>query len=58
VERYLGQRLVDWKATVHTQRDNLFNYMLFLRITPLIPNFFINIASPLVGVPLGTFFVG
>lgn len=35
--------------------------MLFLRLTPLVPNIFVNFASPIVGIPLkyfasGTFF--
>lgn len=29
--------------------------MLFLRVTPLIPNWFVNIASPIVGVPFSVF---
>jgi uncharacterized membrane protein YdjX (TVP38/TMEM64 family) len=29
--------------------------MLFLRITPLLPNWFVNVASPIVGVPLHIF---
>lgn len=32
--------------------------MLFLRITPLLPNWFINLASPIIGVPLAPFTVG
>lgn len=36
--------------------------MLFLRLTPLIPNWFVNLASPLVGIPypyfLGASFIG
>jgi uncharacterized membrane protein YdjX (TVP38/TMEM64 family) len=31
--------------------------MLFLRITPLLPNVFINVASPIVNVPYSTFFL-
>jgi uncharacterized membrane protein YdjX (TVP38/TMEM64 family) len=30
--------------------------MLFLRITPLLPNWLINLASPIVGVPFKHFF--
>ena len=35
--------------------------MIFLRFTPLVPNWFVNLASPIVGMPflhfsLGTFF--
>eukprot|EP00798_Chlamydomonas_sp_ICE-L_P010470 gene10470-8430_t len=29
--------------------------ILFLRLTPILPNFFISSASPIVGVPLGSF---
>lgn len=31
--------------------------MLFLRLTPLIPNWFVNLASPLVGIPYRYFLV-
>jgi hypothetical protein len=40
---------------VESRRRNLFNFLLFLRITPFLPNFFINLASPLLGVPLHYF---
>lgn len=29
--------------------------MLFLRLTPFLPNWFINVASPIVGIPLPLF---
>jgi uncharacterized membrane protein YdjX (TVP38/TMEM64 family) len=58
MEKYQAERLAKWRAQVDTQRGNLFNYMLFVRITPLIPNFFVNIAAPHVDVPLFTFFWG
>lgn len=31
---------------------------MFLRITPFLPNWFINIASPLLGVQIWPFFIG
>jgi uncharacterized membrane protein YdjX (TVP38/TMEM64 family) len=47
---------------VNAHRHNLLWYMLFLRLTPLIPNWFVNLASPLVGMPyiyfLGATFFG
>ena len=47
---------------VNAHRQNLLWYMLFLRLTPLIPNWFVNIASPLVNMPyhyfLGATFFG
>jgi len=30
-------------------------YLLFLRLTPLLPNWFVNVACPVVGVPLWKF---
>ena len=35
----------------------MLNYMLFLRVTPTLPNTFINFASPIVGVPYHIFFL-
>ncbi len=46
------------QAEVAHQRGALLNYMLFLRMTPLLPNVFINVASPIVGVPLHIFALG
>ncbi|CAN1235397.1 Uncharacterized membrane protein At4g09580 [Linum perenne] len=39
------------------RRDKLLNYMLFLRITPTLPNLFINLASPIVDIPFHVFFL-
>ncbi|XP_044592289.1 transmembrane protein 41 homolog [Cotesia glomerata] len=47
-----------WSKTVTQHQDNLLSYMLFLRITPLLPNWFINLASPVLGVPIVPFCVG
>ena len=53
-ERVKGfQRMVEWQAS----RGNLVYFMLFLRLTPLAPNWFVNMASPIVGVPLDVFAV-
>ena len=42
---------------VAKRRKNLLNYMLFLRVTPTLPNTFINLASPIVDVPYHIFFL-
>jgi uncharacterized membrane protein YdjX (TVP38/TMEM64 family) len=42
---------------ISKRRDKLLNYMLFLRITPTLPNLFINLASPIVDVPFHVFFL-
>lgn len=56
--RFCPQRAQHWADKVSEHRDNLLNYIIFLRITPFLPNWFINIASPVLGVPLMPFFVG
>lgn len=43
---------------VEKHRDHLINYIIFLRITPFLPNWFINITSPVINVPLEVFFIG
>ena len=45
-----------WLNQIAKRRDRLLNYMLFLRITPTLPNLFINLASPIVDVPFHIFF--
>lgn len=43
---------------VDKQRDNLLNYVVFLRVTPFLPNWFINLTAPVIGVPLKPFALG
>lgn len=59
VERHAAPRLAHFRTLVaeRSARDLLL-LIVGLRITPLLPNWFVNIASPVVGVPLPTFFVG
>jgi len=40
---------------VEKNRSDLFYYMIFLRIVPVVPQWLVNIASPLINVPLYTF---
>eukprot|EP00744_Colponema_vietnamica_P002607 GILI01004056.1.p1 GENE.GILI01004056.1~~GILI01004056.1.p1 ORF type:complete len:270 (+),score=91.16 GILI01004056.1:66-812(+) len=56
VQKFFSHIFVPFREKVQQQRESLFFYMLFLRITPLLPNWFINISSPLVGVPFSYFF--
>ncbi|KAK6934968.1 SNARE associated Golgi protein [Dillenia turbinata] len=44
-----------FQAQVAKRRERLLNYMLFLRVTPTLPNTFINVASPIVNVPYDIF---
>ena len=36
----------------------LYSYIIFLRITPFLPNWFINLVSPVIGVRLAPFWFG
>lgn len=67
LSRHLGTRLAhrfwpdkvdNFAAKVAKRRGEMFNYILFLRLTPLLPNTFINVVSPVVGVPLRPFVLG
>ncbi|KAJ3359968.1 hypothetical protein GGF32_008871 [Allomyces javanicus] len=55
LHRLLGPRLASWQHDIDAHRASLFNYIVFLRATPLLPNWFINLASPHLSVPLPTF---
>ncbi|KAF5772565.1 putative SNARE associated golgi family protein [Helianthus annuus] len=50
-------KLVFFQDQVAKRRGGLLNYMLFLRLTPTLPNTFINVASPIVNVPYHIFFL-
>ncbi|KAG2238945.1 hypothetical protein Bca4012_023728 [Brassica carinata] len=50
-------KLVFFQDQVARRKDGLLNYMLFLRLTPTLPNTFINVASPIVDVPYHIFFL-
>jgi len=43
---------------IQNNKEHTFFYMLFLRLTPLVPNWFVNIGSPIVGIPIRNFFLG
>ncbi|XP_075044616.1 transmembrane protein 41B [Mixophyes fleayi] len=58
VYKYLTEKAVKWSQQVDRHRDHLINYIIFLRITPFLPNWFINITSPVINVPLKVFFLG
>lgn len=43
---------------VQRRRDSIFYYILFLRVTPLIPNFMVNMVAPIADIPLVPYFFG
>ncbi|KAI8605143.1 snare associated Golgi protein-domain-containing protein [Dissophora ornata] len=58
VEKYLKVRIAKLQAQIDAKRDELFFYFAFLRVTPLIPNWLMNVSSPHVGIPVAIFFFG
>lgn len=58
VNTYFPSKFERFGVEIEKHRANLFNYFLFLRISPLLPNWFINLASPLLSVPFNLFFLG
>lgn len=65
LSKIIGRPLAGWlwpeklrffQAEIAKRREKLLNYMLFLRITPTLPNTFINLASPIVDIPFHIFF--
>jgi Uncharacterized conserved protein len=37
------------------ERKNLLWYTIFLRVTPIVPNWFLNASAPIVGIPFRIF---
>lgn len=59
VARAIWREKIDYfSSEVARQSHDLLSYIIFLRVTPVLPNVFINVASPIVGVPLWEFFLG
>lgn len=57
VKRFFPDKLALFNRELSKHRSHILNYILFLRITPFLPNWFINLSAPLLGVPLGPFMV-
>jgi uncharacterized membrane protein YdjX (TVP38/TMEM64 family) len=57
VQRCLPGLLANFRSKIQQHRHNLFFYLLFLRVSPLLPNWFISVASPILHIPLLHFFM-
>jgi uncharacterized membrane protein YdjX (TVP38/TMEM64 family) len=59
ISRIIGDRLIGTMQTkIRDHKHNLFYYFIFIRVTPILPNWGTNLASPHLNVPLKTFFWG
>jgi uncharacterized membrane protein YdjX (TVP38/TMEM64 family) len=50
-----GQGIGKLRGSVQRYRSELLAYLLFLRLTPILPNWLINLGSPVASVPLSQF---
>eukprot|EP01083_Nonionella_stella_P126498 382893_1 len=50
VIKYFPNKLEMLQNKIEMNGDNIFYYLLFLRLTPLLPNWFINLAAPILNV--------
>lgn len=57
VEYYFPDKVALLQNKVKENRSRLLYWLLFLRLFPMTPNWFLNIASPVVGIPLHLFFL-
>lgn len=55
---YIPEKAVLVHQQVQKHRQHLFNYMIFVRIMPFIPNWLINVTAPVINIPLLTFYFG
>eukprot|EP01134_Creolimax_fragrantissima_P003924 CFRG3924T1 len=55
---YFPERINSWQLQVNQHASHMVNYIIFLRVTPILPNWFINITAPVIHVPVRPFFIG
>lgn len=58
VERFLKDRVKKLQSQIHELDGRFFAYMIFIRVTPFLPNWLVNVVSPVIGVPFLPFFFG
>eukprot|EP00026_Physarum_polycephalum_P005321 Phypoly_transcript_05353.p1 GENE.Phypoly_transcript_05353~~Phypoly_transcript_05353.p1 ORF type:complete len:246 (-),score=28.34 Phypoly_transcript_05353:543-1280(-) len=57
VKRFFPDKLALFSRELAKHRSHILNYILFLRITPFLPNWFINLAAPILGVAVAPFMI-
>lgn len=50
-------RIKGFQGELQRHQAHLLNYMLFIRVTPILPAWFVNLASPVVGIPYPIFII-
>ncbi|XP_076455618.1 transmembrane protein 41A-A-like [Babylonia areolata] len=54
---YFPDKVKFFQDKVRENSDGLFFYLLFLRLFPMSPNWFMNMVAPVIGVPIHLFFL-
>lgn len=57
VLRVMPESVKKTNKVITENHENLLYYLLFLRVVPVVPNFMINLVSPIIGIPIKTFVV-
>lgn len=52
LERLAPVKLGELRARRQAEQEHMLLFCFFLRLTPFVPNFFVNMASPIVRIPL------
>ena len=55
IVKHFTKKIALFNEKIKKHEKNLFYYCMFLRISPLIPNMLVNVASPIAGVPLNIY---
>ncbi len=58
VLQYKREHVIKLSALVHSYKNYTYLFVIFLRMSPVVPCPIVNLASPLVGIPKRVFFIG
>ncbi|XP_044160212.1 transmembrane protein 41A [Bufo gargarizans] len=53
---YFPEKVAMLQNKIEENRSGLFFFLLFLRLFPMTPNWFLNLSSPILNIPVGQFF--
>ncbi|MBN3295175.1 T41AB protein, partial [Amia calva] len=56
IDRLFPDKVALLQRKVEENRSSLFFFLLFLRFFPMTPNWFLNITSPILNIPIAMFF--
>eukprot|EP01130_Rhizamoeba_saxonica_P011053 TRINITY_DN4578_c0_g1_i1.p1 TRINITY_DN4578_c0_g1~~TRINITY_DN4578_c0_g1_i1.p1 ORF type:complete len:146 (-),score=20.86 TRINITY_DN4578_c0_g1_i1:17-454(-) len=57
IQKWFKERIDKFSNKLHENREDLFWYLLSIRMFPMTPNWFINLSSPIVGIEIVPFFL-